>query len=104
MTTESNNFVEPICKNCNHPIPLHKPTCSFEEDDNKNDVCGCQNARYYNTLISAEYIGWEEIHCNSCGALTSYIDSPLEDVSEFTILCPKCISKNNHGGGEANKI
>jgi hypothetical protein len=104
MSSETQNLPNPACKNCNHPIPLHKPICSFKEAENAGDICGCQNAQYYNTLVSAEHIGWEEIHFNSCGVLTSFIDSTLENISDFTILCPKCIAKISRTLGDTHRV
>jgi hypothetical protein len=43
--------------------------------------------------VSDKYIGWTEVHCNTCGKLVCLIDSTNEDVYNFLILCPQCIAK-----------
>jgi hypothetical protein len=95
MGNEFQNSLDPRCKNCNHAISLHKPNCVFKGDQEEDNICGCENAQYYNTLISGEYVGWAEIHCNSCGVLLGFIDSALENIFDYTILCPRCIVKTN---------
>ena len=102
MSNQTEDLPDPVCKNCNHSIRLHKPNCSFKEEEDEDSICGCEKAQYYNTLVSGEYIGWEEIHCNSCGRLTSFIDSTLENISDFTILCPNCIAKTTSSAEKQN--
>jgi hypothetical protein len=93
MESGIQNSLELQCKNCQHPIALHKPNCLSRDDENEDKTCGCENPEYYNTLISGDYIGWAEIHCNSCGTLLGFIDSTLENIFDYTILCNRCIKK-----------
>ena len=85
--------IQDSCKNCSHPISLHKPNCLFKPEKNEDNLCGCKKAEYYNTIVSDKYIGWTEIHCNSCGRMLGFIDSAVENVYDFTTLCPRCIRK-----------
>jgi hypothetical protein len=84
--------LEKLCKNCNHLMSLHNPDCSFKEDKSSVSSCGCIKAQYYNTIVSDKYIGWIEIHCNSCGQRIGFIDSTVENIFDFTTLCNKCIT------------
>jgi hypothetical protein len=122
---EEDEDVEVLCKNCHHKISLHDPKCGFvleEENEDENNkrqnlktkgiepvlkkeahkgqvsekkCCECDTPEFYNAVISGKYIGWTEIHCNSCGKLLSYIDSSSENVYDFVILCKKCIIKKH---------
>ena len=94
MSHNNENLLESSCKRCSHPISSHKPNCLFKLEENKNDICGCKNAQYYNTIVSDKYIGWIEIHCNSCGKMLAYIDSTVENIYDFTTLCSKCIARS----------
>ena len=85
-----------ICKNCQHEISLHKPKCtSLLDKDNSNEdndnVCNCNKPEFYNVGISEKYFGWTEIHCNNCGKLVAYIDSSIENIEDFKIMCKHCI-------------
>jgi len=87
--------LEKSCKNCTHLMSLHTPSCSFKPEDNE-ELCGCNDPKYYNTIVSDKYIGWTEIHCNSCGEMIGFIDSAVENIYDFTTLCDKCIRKIVH--------
>jgi hypothetical protein len=91
----SETDVESECKNCYHDIRLHNPDCKAKSDNNihDDDICHCDIPQYYNTIVSGKYIGWTEVHCNTCGKLVCLIDSTNEDVYNFLILCPQCIAK-----------
>ena len=95
--SESGNVMS-LCRNCNHPMNVHTPRCNYMEENNiKGELCDCKTPQYHNAVISGQYIGWMEIHCNSCGALIGLIDSTNEDISDFVTLCPACIAKaHNH--------
>jgi len=81
-----------ICKNCQHPVSLHKPKCTTLLGDNSDDnVCNCNKPEFYNVAISEKYFGWTEIHCNNCGKLVAYIDSSIENIEDFKIMCKHCI-------------
>jgi hypothetical protein len=82
-----------ICKNCQHQISLHRPNCTTLLDDSHDDnnVCNCNIPEFYNVAISGKYIGWTEIHCNNCGKLVAYIDSSIENIEDFKIMCKNCI-------------
>ena len=82
-----------ICKNCQHQISLHMPNCKTLLDNNYDDdnVCNCNKPEFYNVVISGKYIGWTEIHCNNCGKLVAYIDSSIENIDDFKIMCKNCI-------------
>jgi hypothetical protein len=84
---------ENSCKNCFHPISSHKPNCLFKSEENGQNICGCKDAKYLNAIISGKYIGWSEIHCNSCGKKIGFIDSITDNIYDFTILCSRCITK-----------
>ena len=84
--------VDLICKNCQHQISSHMPNCITLIDSNDNDnVCNCYKPEFYNIVISGKYIGWTEIHCNNCGKLVAYIDSQIENIYDFKIMCKQCI-------------
>jgi hypothetical protein len=80
--------VDLICKNCQHQISMHMPNCRTILGHN---VCNCNKPEFYNVVISGKYIGWTEIHCNSCGKLVAYIDSSIENIYDFKIMCKHCI-------------
>jgi hypothetical protein len=84
---ESEADVGLICKNCQHQISLHTPNCTNDDDN----VCNCNKPEFYNIAISGKYIGWIEIHCNNCGKLVAYIDSSVENIDDFKIMCKNCI-------------
>ena len=86
MNQDEKSF-DKSCENCSHPISLHDPNCSFQND---NEICGCENAEYHNVIIS-NYVGWTEIRCNSCGKTLGFLQSVLENIDDYTTLCPKCI-------------
>ena len=96
MSDDIPKFVEFLCKNCTHPIDLHKPHCSFSTDDKDSNACECTDPQYYNTIVSDKHIGWIEVHCNSCGALIGFINSTVENIYDFTTLCSNCITKVDH--------
>ena len=77
-----------ICKNCQHQMSMHMPNCRTLLDDN---VCNCNKPEFFNVIISGKYIGWTEIHCNNCGKLVAYIDNPLENIYDYTLMCKHCI-------------
>jgi hypothetical protein len=71
---------------------MHLPNCKVLFDDgDSGKSCGCDKPEFYNIVISGKYIGWTEIHCNSCGKLIAYIDSPIENIDDFKIRCKHCI-------------
>ena len=91
--------VESECKNCNHDIRLHTPTCTEKYHDGggrgEKRICNCNIPEYYNTQISAKYMGWTELHCNNCGKLLCYVNSIDEhELMYDVILCSNCIKKN----------
>lgn len=89
---ESEVDVDLICKNCQHQVSLHMPNCTtLLEDGNDENVCNCNKPEFYNVVISGKYIGWTEIHCNNCGKLVACIDSPIENIEDFKIMCKNCI-------------
>jgi hypothetical protein len=89
---ESEVDVDKLCKNCQHQISLHIPNCTtLLEDGNDENVCKCNRPEFYNVVISGKYIGWTEIHCNNCGKLVAYIDSSIENIEDFKIMCKNCI-------------
>ena len=96
MNKDLQKSPEISCKNCYHPISLHKPNCSYSLDDNDGNPCGCEVARYYNTIVSDKHIGWTEMHCSLCGIILGYIDSLVENIYDSTTVCSKCISKTIH--------
>lgn len=93
MNNNTEGSLENSCKNCFHLISLHKPNCLFKNEQNEKNICGCKNAQYHNAILSSKYIGWVEIHCNSCGKKIGFIDSTTENIYDFTTLCSKCIAK-----------
>ena len=70
MNKDVQGSLENSCKKCAHPISLHNPNCLFKSEENHDNICGCKDAQYYNTIVSDKHIGWIEIHCNSCGKIT----------------------------------
>ena len=89
---ESEVDVDKLCKNCQHQISLHMPNCTtLLENGNNENVCNCNKPEFYNVVISGKYIGWTEIHCNNCGKLVAYIDSSIENIEDFKIMCKNCI-------------
>jgi hypothetical protein len=89
---ESEVDVALIRKNCQHQISLHKPNyTTLLKDGNDDNVCNCTKPEFYNVGISGKYIGWTEIHCNNCGKLVAYIDSSIENIEDFKIMCKNCI-------------
>ena len=79
-----------LCKNCQHQVSMHLPNCTILSGDSTK-TCDCNKPEFYNIVISGKYIGWTEIHCNSCGKLVAYIDSPIENIDDFKIMCKHCI-------------
>ena len=89
---EPETEVSLICKNCQHQMSMHLPNCRVLSDDSDSTkLCNCNKPEFYNIIISGKYIGWTEIHCNSCGKLVAYIDSPIENIDDFKIMCKHCI-------------
>lgn len=89
---ESETEVSLICKNCQHQISMHLPNCRvLFNDRDSGKICGCNRPEFYNIIISGKYIGWTEIHCNSCGKLVAFIDSPIENIDDYKIMCRHCI-------------
>ncbi|MGV8107471.1 MAG: hypothetical protein ACP5OH_06845 [Nitrososphaerota archaeon] len=74
-------------------MSLHSPNCLSKSEENDDNICGCKDPQYYNTIVSDKYIGWIEIHCNACGKMLGFIDSKVENIYDFTTLCSKCIVK-----------
>jgi hypothetical protein len=87
MNKDEGSF-EKTCENCLHPISFHHPSCSFRQEN--DNICGCEDAEYHNVVIS-KYVGWAEIHCNSCGSILGFLNSTLDNIDDYTTLCPKCI-------------
>ncbi len=76
---------------------MHMPHCNYKEENNiLDESCDCKNPQYRNSVISDKYIGWSEIHCNSCNALIGLIDSINENIYDFVTLCPACIAKDHN--------
>jgi hypothetical protein len=69
-------------------MSMHIPNCRTLLGKN---VCNCNKPEFYNVVISGKYIGWTEIHCNNCGKLVAYIDSSIENIYDFKIMCKHCI-------------
>ena len=93
---EEETDVDIICKNCQHQISMHLPNCTVSlHDDNNKKICDCNKPEFYNAVISGKYIGWTEIHCNNCGKLLAFIDSPSENIYDFIIRCKKCIMQHH---------
>jgi hypothetical protein len=81
-----------LCKNCQHQISLHLPNCTGVSDESHSTkICKCKKPEFYNVIISGKYIGWTEIHCNSCGKLVAFLDNPIENIDDFKIRCKNCI-------------
>jgi hypothetical protein len=89
--------VEAECRNCNHPIDMHKPKCIKYYDITEERICQCENPQYFGIIISDQYISWTEFHCNNCGKLIGFLDTLDENVydtiHEQTILCHDCIAR-----------
>ncbi len=85
--------VDLICKNCQHQMSMHMPNCRIIS---RHNVCNCNKPEFYNMVISGKYIGWTEIHCNSCGKLVAYIDSSIENIYDFKIMCKNCIIHHHY--------
>jgi hypothetical protein len=91
---ESETEVSLLCKNCQHQLSMHLPTCrTLLDKSNSTKICDCNKPEFYNTVISGKYIGWTEIHCNNCGKLVSFIDSSIKNIDDFKIMCKHCIVK-----------
>ena len=89
---ESEIEVSLLCKNCQHQMSMHTPNCTVLLDENDStNFCNCNKPEFYNIVISGKYIGWTEIHCNNCGKLIAYIDSQIENIDDFKIMCKNCI-------------
>jgi hypothetical protein len=89
---EPETEVSRICKNCQHQMSMHLPNCRIlSNDSDSGKICGCNKPEFYNIVISGKYIGWTEIHCNSCGKLVAFIDSQIENIYDFKIMCKHCI-------------
>lgn len=88
IMSESKVDADLICRNCQHQMSMHMPNCRTISGHN---VCNCNKPEFYNVVISGKYIGWTEIHCNSCGKLVAYIDSSIENIYDFKIMCKHCI-------------
>jgi len=88
--------VDIICKNCQHQMSMYMPNCTvlLHNGDHKK-ICDCNNAEFYNAVISGKYIGWTEIHYNNCGKLLAFIDSPSENIYDFSVMCKKCIVQHD---------
>jgi hypothetical protein len=71
---------------------MHLPKCTALFH---NKICNCNKPEFYNVVISGKYIGWTEIHCNNCGKLVAFIDSPIENIDDFKIRCKHCIIHHN---------
>jgi hypothetical protein len=73
-------------------MSMHLPNCTVLSDDKDSEkICNCNKPEFYNIIISGKYIGWTEIHCNSCGKLVAFIDSPIENIDDYKIMCRHCI-------------
>jgi hypothetical protein len=84
MEEEEEISVEAECKNCNHAISVHKPSCTaIYRDFTKEHICGCKKPQYYGAIISNKYIGWTEFHCNNCGKLIGFLNSLDESIYEI---------------------
>jgi hypothetical protein len=71
---------------------MHLPNCTvLSEHSDNGKICGCNKPEFYNIVISGKYIGWAEIHCNGCGKLVAFIDSPIENIDDYKIMCKHCI-------------
>ena len=93
---EPETKVSPICKNCQHQMSMHSSNCRvLSNDRDSRKICGCNRPEFYNIVISGKYIGWTEIHCNSCGKLVAFIDSPIENIDDYKIMCKHCIIHNH---------
>ncbi|MDQ3839190.1 MAG: hypothetical protein M3297_07980 [Thermoproteota archaeon] len=88
--------IEAECKNCNHAISEHRPTCGarFHEFAGER-LCGCERPQYYGAVVSDTNMGWTEFHCNNCGNLIGLLNSMDENIyriiEDELLLCPNCI-------------
>lgn len=80
-----------LCKNCLHQMSMHLPNCTELLDNKDSKICNCNKPEFYNIVISGKYIGWTEIHCNNCGKLVAFLDSPIENIDDSKIMCRQCI-------------
>ena len=80
-----------LCKNCLHQMSMHLPNCTELSDNKDSKICNCNKPEFYNIVISGKYIGWTEIHCNNCGKLVAFLDSPIENIDDSKIMCRQCI-------------
>jgi len=81
-----------LCKNCLHQMSMHSPSCTVLSDNKDSaKICNCNKPEFYNIVISGKYIGWTEIHCNGCGKLVAFIDSPIENINDSKIMCRQCM-------------
>jgi hypothetical protein len=90
--------VEAECRNCNHAIDMHKPKCTVKYHDiTREQLCQCDKPQYFGVIISDQYIGWSEFHCNNCSKLIGFLDTLDENVydsiHEQTILCVDCTAR-----------
>jgi hypothetical protein len=46
-------------------------------------ICDCNNAEFYNAVISGKYTGWTRIHFNKYGNILAFIESPSENIYDF---------------------
>jgi hypothetical protein len=88
--------IESECRNCNHAIDEHKPTCTARSHEFPGEhVCGCERPQYYGAVVSDTSIGWTEFHCNNCGNLIGFLNSIGENIYEIIedelLLCTNCI-------------
>jgi hypothetical protein len=84
--------VDIICKNCQHLMSMHTPHCEFLLDNHDHKtICDCNNAEFYNAIISGKYIGRTKINCNKYGNILAFIDSPSENIYNFNILCKNAL-------------
>jgi DNA-directed RNA polymerase subunit RPC12/RpoP len=92
MNDTDTEDVSVICENCQHTISMHLPNCTgVSNESHSTKICNCNKPEFYNVIISGKYIGWTEIHCNSCGKLVAFLDSPIENIDDSEIRCKHCI-------------
>jgi hypothetical protein len=85
--------IEAECRNCNHAIDAHKPTCTASSHEFAGaHLCGCERPQYYGAVVSDTSIGF---HCNNCGNLIGFLNSIDENIYEIIedelLLCTNCI-------------
>jgi hypothetical protein len=81
---EDNLDIEAECRNCNHTIDAHKPTCTVSSHEFIGErLCGCERPQYYGAVVSDTSIGWTEFHCNNCGNLIGFLNSIDENIYEI---------------------